>query len=113
MFKVCLVGGTGFVGRHIIAELARAWLCDPRVLTRRRERHRELLVFPTLELVECDVHRLANLSAQIESADAVISLPGILNEMGGEGEDFSSVHAELPARWPRPAATTASPVCYT
>lgn len=97
MRKVCLVGGTGFVGRHIIAELARRGYAI-RVLTRRRERRRELLVFPTLELVECDVHRLANLSALIENADAVISLPGILNEMGGKGEDFASVHAELPAK---------------
>jgi len=95
--KVCLVGGTGFVGRHIIAELARRGYTI-RVLTRRRERHRELLVFPTLELVQCDIHRLANLSAQLENADAVISLPGILNEMGGAGEDFASVHAELPAK---------------
>lgn len=95
--KVCLVGGTGFVGRHIIAELARRGYAI-RVLTRRRERRRELLVFPTLELVECDVHRLANLSAQIESADAVISLPGILNELGGQGEDFTAVHAELPGK---------------
>ncbi len=95
--KVCVVGGTGFVGRHIIAELARRGYTI-RVLTRRRERHRELLVFPTLELVQCDIHRLANLSAQLENADAVISLPGILNEMGGAGEDFASVHAELPAK---------------
>jgi len=52
---ICIVGGSGFVGRHLAARLARDGH-QLRVLTRRRERHRDLLVLPTLELLECNVH---------------------------------------------------------
>ena len=37
--KVCVIGGTGFVGRHLCCELSRRRL-QIRVLTRRRERRR-------------------------------------------------------------------------
>lgn len=95
--KVCIVGGTGFVGRHLASELARRGH-DLRVLTRRRERHRELLVFPTLELVEVDVHRTAALSDVFAGCDAVINLVGVLNEGRREGDTFNDAHAELPGK---------------
>ena len=95
--KVCVLGGTGFVGRHLCCELSRRKL-DIRVLTRRRERQRELIVIPSLELVEADVHSVSELSVHMKGCDAVINLIGILNERNRPGEDFASVHGELPAK---------------
>ena len=95
--KVCVLGGTGFVGRHLCCELSRRKL-QIRVLTRRRERRRDLIVIPNLELVEVDVHSVAGLSVQMKGCDAVVNLTGILNERRGPGQDFTSVHGELPAK---------------
>ncbi len=69
-----------------------------RVLTRRRERRRDLIVIPNLELVEADVHSVADLSVQMKGCDAVVNLIGILNEHRGAGRDFASVHGELPVK---------------
>ena len=95
--KVCVLGGTGFVGRHLCCELSRRKL-DIRILTRRRERRRDLIVIPNLELVETDVHSVADLSVQMKDCDAVINLIGILNERNRHGQDFASVHGELPGK---------------
>ena len=95
--RVCVLGGTGFVGRHLCCELSRRKL-DIRILTRRRERRRDLIVIPNLELVETDVHSVADLSVQMKDCDAVINLIGILNERNRHGQDFASVHGELPGK---------------
>ncbi|MDX1433237.1 MAG: complex I NDUFA9 subunit family protein [Gammaproteobacteria bacterium] len=95
--RVCILGGTGFVGRHLCCELGRRRL-ELRVLTRRRERRRDLIVLPSLELVEADVHSLADLSVHMRDCDAVINLIGILNQSDGPCETFASVHAELPGK---------------
>lgn len=96
--KVCMVGGTGFVGRHLASELVRRGYLV-RVLSRRRERHRELLVLPTLELAQVNVHSVADLNAQFKGCDAVVNLAGILNERRGcVGADFESVHVALPRK---------------
>lgn len=95
--KVCVIGGTGFVGRHLCCELSRRRL-QIRVLTRRRERRRDLIVIPSLELVEADVHSVADLSVQMKGCDAVINLVGILSERHGAGQDFASAHSELPVK---------------
>ena len=94
--KICIVGGTGFVGRHVAAELARHGY-SLKVLTRRRERRRELLVIPKLELVEANVHQSDDLREQFAGCDTVVNLAGILNETGGSKRDFDSVHTQLPA----------------
>ena len=94
--SICIVGGTGFVGRHLVAEFARHGY-RLRVLTRRRERRRDLLVIPTLELVEANVHQTEELREQFQGFDAVVNLAGILNEAGGRQRDFGSVHSALPA----------------
>lgn len=94
--SVCMVGGTGFVGRHIACELARRGY-RLRVLTRRRERQRDLLVIPMLELVEANVHQSGELREQFAGFDAVINLAGILNPSSGARNSFMDVHASLPA----------------
>ncbi len=92
--RVCLVGGAGFIGRHLVGRLARDghYL---RVLTRRRERHRDLLVVPTLEVVETDVHFASNLMDALAGCDVVVNLVGILNEGRGEAASFRAAHVDL------------------
>ena len=93
--RVCVLGGTGFVGHHLASALTRNNF-RVTVLTRHRERHRELLVLPTLELVEVNVHAASDLGAALQGCDAVINLVGILNEWGRPGEDFQAAHVTLP-----------------
>lgn len=95
--KICILGGTGFVGRRIAARLVD---CGHRVriITHRRERHRELLVLPALNLVEGDVHDMGLLRTEFQDMDAVINLVGILNERRHDGKGFHKAHVELAAK---------------
>lgn len=92
--RICILGGSGFVGRSICAELARRGTAI-RVMARRRERARHLLVFPNLEVVEGSCRIAPDLADAFKDCDAVINLVGILHPRGEA--TFERVHAELPA----------------
>ncbi len=92
-----LVGGTGFVGSHLVNRLTEEGY-RVRVLTRRPARHRELLVLPGLELIGVEVHDTGALTSQLAGCEAVINLAGILNERGDNGKGFYQVHVELPRK---------------
>ena len=51
-----------------------------RVPTRHRERAKRLIVLPTVDVVNADVHDPATLNRLVAGTDAVISLAGILHE---------------------------------
>ena len=89
--NVCIIGGSGFVGKHI-ANLLTTQEISLRIPTRHRERTKELLVLPTADVVEANVHDDAELDRLLIGMDAVINLAGILHG------DFRSVHVELPRR---------------
>jgi NADH dehydrogenase len=94
MRKVCLLGGTGFVGKHLANRLLElGW--QVRILTRRREQHRDLLVLPKLELVAANIYDQPQLNAQLAQCEVVINLIGILNEIGNDGAGFRRTHVEL------------------
>jgi uncharacterized protein YbjT (DUF2867 family) len=95
--SVLVIGGSGFVGRHLVHRLSRRGF-DVRVPTRRRERAKPLLVLPTVEVVEADVHRPDALRALMEGQDAVVNLVGILRGGNGRpfGEGFRRAHVQLP-----------------
>jgi NADH dehydrogenase len=90
--RIVVLGGSGFVGRALCARLA-ALGHDLVVPTRSRERARPLILLPTVEVVERDVHDPAALAATVRGADAVVNLVGILNEVGRD--TFDRVHVEL------------------
>lgn len=94
---VCVLGGTGFVGRNLAARLGRAGY-RVRIPTRRRERHRELLVLPGFELVEADIHNPQALEKLFTGCQAVVNLVGILNERGHDGSGFQHAHVDLPRK---------------
>jgi NADH dehydrogenase len=99
---ICILGGTGFVGRHIAAKLSKAGHFV-RILTRRRERHRDLLVLPNVQVVDANIHDPSVLEYHfVDFLDGtnkhgvVINLVGILNEQRRRGRRFNDAHVELP-----------------
>ena len=92
--SVCVLGGTGFVGRQITSQLVQSGYAV-RVPTRNRGRARELLVLPGVEVVAADVHDETVLPRLLAGTDAAINLVGILNEKGHDGSGFRKVHVEL------------------
>jgi NADH dehydrogenase len=92
---IVVLGGTGFVGRHLIARLVAAGNRAV-VPTRSRERARHLILLPTVDVVECDIHEPATLARLVRGAETAINLVGILNE--SKHGDFDRVHVELPRK---------------
>ena len=96
---ILVIGGAGFIGRHIVARLIARGL-RVTVPTRRPARARHLILLPTIDVVECDVHQDAALSNLIRGKDAVINLVGVLHGSQGSpyGREFARAHVELPRR---------------
>lgn len=95
--NVLLLGGSGFVGSRIAHRLSARGV---RVVvpTRRRERAKHVILLPTVEAVEADVHNPDTLRRLCAGQDAVINLVGILQSRRGKpyGADFARAHVELP-----------------
>ena len=89
--NICIVGGSGFVGQHIAHLLATRGI-NLRILTRRRECAKSLLVLPTVDVIEANIHDPRELDRLLVGVDAVINLVGILDG------NFISTHIELPKK---------------
>jgi NADH dehydrogenase len=92
--KLVVLGGTGFVGRHLVPRLQRDGHTIT-VLSRNRELHRELGVLPGVAVVNADVHDRGALAQHLAEANVAINLVGILNERGSDGSGFRKAHVEL------------------
>ncbi len=92
--RIVILGGTGFVGSHLVPRLC-ADGHTINVLSRNREQHRDLEVLPRASVVSADVYDRDALREQLAGADAAINLIGILNERGGNGSGFRKAHVEL------------------
>jgi len=99
MNKILVIGGAGFIGRHIVARLVGKGL-RVTVPTRHRARARHLILLPTVDVVESDVGSDDALDALMRDHDAVINLVGILQGSRGTpyGREFARAHVELPKR---------------
>ncbi len=92
--RIVLLGATGFVGHHLLPELASAGH-QCLVLCRYLPACRDLALVPEVELRQENVYDSEVLKEQLEGADAVINMVGILNESGRNGKGFHRVHVEL------------------
>jgi len=91
---VAILGGSGFVGRHICHRLAGEGY-RVRVATRDRERAKDKLIFlPTVDAESVNPGDPQQLAAFIRGADAVINLVGVLHDRRGAG-GFQAAHVEL------------------
>lgn len=97
--RILIVGGSGFLGRHLTARLSAQ---NRRVIvpSRRAERARHILMLPTGRLVDLAAPDAPSLEALVADSDAVVNLVGILHGSFGEpyGPEFAQAHVELPRR---------------
>jgi NADH dehydrogenase len=87
--NILVVGGAGFVGRHLVAALA-ARGARVAVPTRRRDRAKHLILLPTVDVIETDLRDPKVLRALAAGRDAVVNLAGVLH-----GPGFAATHVEL------------------
>jgi uncharacterized protein YbjT (DUF2867 family) len=99
-YDILLIGGNGFVGRVIAAQLQ---IQGYSVLlpTSHLAAGRELRMLPKVHLEDADVHdfdELQSLCARIQPNGAVINLVGVLHDKQAEpyGKVFKAVHVDLP-----------------
>ena len=92
MKKILILGGTGFVGRHLCEKLAGG---DYRatVLTRRRSNANHLQMLPMVDVLEGSAYDVATLTPLLAGHDAVVNLVAILH---GSESAFDKAHVQLP-----------------
>jgi NADH dehydrogenase len=92
-----ILGGTGFVGRHVCEKLQRAgWHIT--VPTRRAINASAVQHLPGLTVIEADVHDEAALARLLSGHDVVVNLVAILH---GSEAAFERTHVELPTKLAR------------
>lgn len=95
--RVLVLGGSGFVGRHLCAKLCAAGHAVT-VPTRRARHAQALWPLPGVTVLEHDLRDDARLAALVAGHDAVVNLIAILH---GNAAAFEAAHVELPARLAR------------
>ena len=92
--RVLVLGGSGFVGRHVCEKLARlGWHIT--VPTRRAVNAACVQSLPGLTVIEASVHKEADLARLMPGHDAVVNLVAVLH---GSEERFENVHVDLPGK---------------
>ncbi len=91
MKNILILGGSGFIGRHVCEALERAGL-HATVPTRRLPAH-SVQMLPRVSVVQADVHHAGQLADLVRGHDAVINLVAILH---GNATAFDHVHVQLP-----------------
>jgi NADH dehydrogenase len=91
--SVCVLGGSGFVGRHICNTLVSHGY---RVVvpSRDRERAKSLTTLPTVDVITANVHDPRQLVDAMRGSEAVVNLVGVLHD-GRGGASFREAHVEL------------------
>lgn len=96
MAKVLVLGGTGFVGSHLLNRLVAAGH-SARVIARNPTLASDARVSPGCEYRAVDVLDAGALAGQLHGCQALINLVGILNESGRDGAGFERAHVQVVA----------------
>jgi len=89
---ICVLGGSGFVGTHLVNHLADEGY-RVTVLSRHPERQRHLLVLPDVSVVAVNIFDTQALSECFKGMDTVVNLIGLLNESAKQS--FVNIHVAL------------------
>lgn len=92
--RIVLTGATGFLGGHLLPVLSAAGH-DCLAFTRYPPGCKSLSTIPRVAIRRGDVFDPAWFAEQLQGADAVINMVGILNEKGRKGEGFRRAHVTL------------------
>jgi uncharacterized protein YbjT (DUF2867 family) len=92
MKNALVLGGTGFVGRHLCEFLHREGWCIT-VPTRRASNAKSVQHLPQLTVIEADVHDAPTLQGLVRGHGVVINLVAILH---GNAAAFERTHVRLP-----------------
>ena len=96
LHHVLVLGGTGFVGRHVVPRLSAAGH-RVTVIARRRHEARHLILLPTVEVVEGDPLDPRELDARMRGVTARRE-PGRHPQRACGAQTFASVHVEVRAQ---------------
>ncbi len=96
--RILIIGGTGFVGRHLMSRLSS---CEHQVILpiRSYKNTKDLRILPFVSLTESDINDHLVLEQLVSESDVVINLLGILNAKGKKwpyNSEFYKYHVELP-----------------
>ena len=92
--RILVLGGSGFVGRHVCEQLVRAGH-QVTVPTRRASHAACVQTLPGLTVLPADVHDDVSLQRLMAGHDAVVNLIAVLH---GNAARFERVHVQLPQR---------------
>ncbi len=91
MKRILVLGGSGFIGRHI-CEKAGQLNARVTVPTRRMVNARSILPLPWVDVIEANIHDEADLARLVRGHDAVVNLVAILH---GDAKAFDRAHVTL------------------
>jgi NADH dehydrogenase len=94
--KILVLGGSGFVGRHVCSRLSLQY--HQVTVPTRRLPARHIQMMPGVSVVQADVHDAQQLQALVHGHDVVINLIAILH---GTEDEFNQAHVTLPANLAR------------
>jgi uncharacterized protein YbjT (DUF2867 family) len=92
MKKILILGGTGFVGRHLCEKLAEL-PCRATIVTRRQANAKHLQMLPMVDIAEVPGLGSTELMPLLQEHDTVVNLVAILH---GTEAAFEKIHVGLP-----------------
>lgn len=91
MKRILILGGSGFIGRHVCEKAARL-NCRITLPTRRMANAKAVQPLPFVDVIETDIHDEMKLTRLVRGHDAVVNLVAILH---GDARAFDHVHVAL------------------
>lgn len=90
---VCVLGGSGFVGRRVLIKLAQAGY-EMKVITRHKNRNMALLNYANVTVIEANIFNHPNLEELFSGCGVLINLIGVLNNGKGQSS-YRNAHVEI------------------